>query len=186
MEPQGEIGNPTELSILRAAYFADVDVVGLKKDCPVVAEVPFSSAYKFMATIHEPIPEIDGAGHDDDYVIYAKGAPDRMVKFCADQVKSGVTTGELEPIDEEYWLKQIAVLSSHGLRVLAMCRAYTPKDGITQGDQLGPEFVNDRPENNGRWLTLVGLCAIMDPPRPECVQAIKEAHGAGVRVAMIT
>ena len=33
---------------------------------------------------------------------------------------------------------------------------------------------------------MIGLCAIVDPPRPECAQAIKEAHGAGVRVAMIT
>jgi hypothetical protein len=51
------------------------------------------------------------------------------------------------------------------------------------GQQLGPEFVMDRGEP---WLTLIGLCAIMDPPRPECVAAITEAHGAGVRVAMIT
>lgn len=180
---EGEIGNPTELSILRAAYFADVDVEGLKKACPVVAEVPFSSAYKFMATIHEPDSTIDGTSHPDDYVVYVKGAPDRMVKFCATQAKSGVPTSEEEPINEEYWLEQIAILSSHGLRVLAMCRAYVPKSDITAGDQLGPEFVNGRSE---RWLTLVGLCAIMDPPRPECVQAIKEAHGAGVRVAMIT
>jgi len=38
----GEIGNPTELSILRAAYFGGVDVVGLKESAPVIAEVPFS------------------------------------------------------------------------------------------------------------------------------------------------
>jgi magnesium-transporting ATPase (P-type) len=180
---KNEIGNPTELSILRAAYFADVDVEGIKKESPVVAEVPFSSEYKFMATIHDPLPEIDGEGHDDDYVVYVKGAPDRMVKFCANQCSNGVTSGPVESIKEDYWLEQIAVLSSHGLRVLAMCRAFVPKSDIEAGAQLGQEFVNGRSE---RWLTLVGLCAIMDPPRPECVQAIKEAHGAGVRVAMIT
>ena len=48
---------------------------------------------------------------------------------------------------------------------------------------MKPEFVNGRGEP---WLTIVGLCAIMDPPRPECVEAIKIAHTAGVRVAMIT
>merc|ERR1711878_197568 len=74
--------------------------------------------------------------------------------------------------------------SSHGLRVLALCRSTISKTQVSPGENLGPEFVNGRSE--GRWLTMVGLCAIMDPPRPECVQAIIEAKGAGVRVAMIT
>merc|ERR1719416_13712 len=108
-----------------------------------------------------------------------------MVKQCKYQAKGGVAGEENhEPIDEAYWQEQIAILSSHGLRVLGLCRAEIDKSSIALGDQLGQEFVNGRPE--GKWLTMVGLCAIMDPPRPECVQAIKEAHGAGVRVAMIT
>ena len=64
-----------------------------------------------------------------------------------------------------------------------MTRGVLPKGTVQQGQQLGPDFVMERGEP---WLTLVGLCAIMDPPRPECVAAISEAHGAGVRVAMIT
>eukprot|EP00591_Stephanopyxis_turris_P005738 CAMPEP_0195510962 /NCGR_PEP_ID=MMETSP0794_2-20130614/3446_1 /TAXON_ID=515487 /ORGANISM="Stephanopyxis turris, Strain CCMP 815" /LENGTH=1019 /DNA_ID=CAMNT_0040638489 /DNA_START=99 /DNA_END=3158 /DNA_ORIENTATION=- len=181
---KGEIGNPTELSILRAAYFADVDVNGLKKMAPVIAEVPFNSEYKFMATVHETMEDIDGSGHDDEYVAYVKGAPDRMVKLCSHQAKSGMIDSDKdEPCNQEFWLDQIAILSSHGLRVLAICRSFIPKGDVEAGAQLGPEFVNGR---DTPWLTLVGLCAIMDPPRPECVQAIREAHGAGVRVAMIT
>jgi len=65
-----------------------------------------------------------------------------------------------------------------------LCRATIPKSEIKAGDQLGPEFVNERPKKE--WLTMVGLCAIQDPPRPECIDAISEAHRAGVRVAMIT
>jgi len=179
----GEIGNPTELSILRASYFAGIDIEELKNDCPIVAEVPFSSDYKFMATIHEPCSKDNAPA--GKLVAYVKGAPDRMVKQCKFQAKGG-SDGEdnIEPINEDYWIEQIATLSSHGLRVLGLCRAYIDKDSVTTGDNLGPEFVTGRPE--GKWLTMVGLCAIMDPPRPECVQAIKEAHGAGVRVAMIT
>ena len=177
---QGEIGNPTELSILRASYFAGVDIEQLKTECPIVAEVPFSSDYKFMATIHQSsdVP-------DDKLIAYVKGAPDRMVKVCKYQSKGGVIGDDAqEPINADYWNEQIAILSSHGLRVLGLCRAVIPKDSVKSGEQLGQEFVNGRPE--GAWLTMVGLCAIMDPPRPECVQAIKEAKGAGVRVAMIT
>lgn len=181
---EGEIGNPTELSILRAAYFGGVDVAGMKEGSPIVAEVPFSSEYKFMATIHEPSLENDGSDYMDELVVHAKGAPDRMIPLCKYQAKGGkIAKSELEEVDTAYWVEQIAILSSHGLRVLALTRGSVPKGSVKENDQLGPEFIRDRGEP---WLTIVGLCAIMDPPRPECVQAVSEARHAGVRVAMIT
>jgi len=173
---EGEIGNPTEISILRASYFSGIDINTLKSEQPFHAEVPFSSEYKFMATIHD-------AGDADTFTVYVKGAPDRMVKLCSQQARGGVLS-DLEPCDTNYWIEKIAILSSHGLRVLALCQGTVPRDSVEAGENLGPEFVNGRAE--GKWLTIVGLCAIMDPPRPECVQAIAEAKGAGVRVAMIT
>jgi len=182
---KGEIGNPTELSILRAVYMTGVDIEALKKETPIVAEVPFSSEYKFMATVHKPLDHVDGSGYDGKYIVHAKGAPDRMLKICNKQCKSGsIDPSTYEDIDVAYWTEQIATLSSHGLRVIALTRGTIDESEVSEGDQLGPEFVNERPE--GQWLTMVGLCAIMDPPRPECVQAIAEAHQAGVRVAMIT
>lgn len=177
---EGEIGNPTEISILRAAYFAGLDIEEMKKTCPIVAEVPFSSDYKFMSTIHEPVESIHGNSiPDGKLVAYVKGAPDRMVRLCEWQATS---SNEDVPIDTHFWLEQIGILSSHGLRVLALCTGTTTREEIGTDGDLGPEFVNGK----GSWLTLVGLCAIMDPPRPECVDAIKVAHRASVRVAMIT
>jgi magnesium-transporting ATPase (P-type) len=79
---EGEIGNPTELSILGASYFAGIDVGAMKKDIPVVGEVPFSSEYKFMATVHNPTADIDGSGIEGKYVVHAKGAPDRVLSLC--------------------------------------------------------------------------------------------------------
>lgn len=172
---EGSIGNPTELSILRASYFSGIEIDDLKEAAPLVAEVPFSSEYKFMATVHD-----DGA-KAGQYTVFAKGAPDRMVKYCKTQTRAG-QLDVLEPIDDKYWIEQIAILSSHGLRVLALTRASIPKNQVEEGANLGPEFVNGK----DKWLTMIGLCAIIDPPRPECVDAIKVAHGAGVRVAMIT
>eukprot|EP00538_Stauroneis_constricta_P000292 CAMPEP_0119546092 /NCGR_PEP_ID=MMETSP1352-20130426/649_1 /TAXON_ID=265584 /ORGANISM="Stauroneis constricta, Strain CCMP1120" /LENGTH=1057 /DNA_ID=CAMNT_0007590755 /DNA_START=555 /DNA_END=3728 /DNA_ORIENTATION=- len=179
---EGEIGNPTELSILRACYWAGIEVNPMKDDVPVIAEVPFSSEYKFMATVHDSNEINDGPGMEDVDVVHVKGAPDRMVLLCDKQAKAGLL-GETEPIDTQYWTEQIAILSSHGLRVLALLRGTLPKGEVKKGEQLGPEFVNGR---GGPWLTIMGLCAIMDPPRPECIDAVSEAHGAGVRVAMIT
>ena len=78
----GEIGNPTEISILRASYFADIDIEQMKRNSPIIAEVPFSSEYKFMATVHTPNPENDGIAYNGKYVAHVKGAPDRMIKMC--------------------------------------------------------------------------------------------------------
>jgi magnesium-transporting ATPase (P-type) len=178
---EGEIGNPTELSILRACYWAGINVDSMKEDTPVIAEVPFSSEYKFMATVHASRPENDGDGMEAFDIVHAKGAPDRMIPLCKNQAKAGMLS-ETEEVDRAYWIEQIAILSSHGLRVLALTRGTIPKDSVPQNEQLGAEFVNGK----GAWLTIVGLCAIIDPPRPECVDAVAEAKGAGVRVAMIT
>ena len=180
---QGEIGNPTELSIVRAAYFGGVKVSEVKHSAPVIAEVSFSSEYKFMATVHEPILENDGKDYMNDLVIHVKGAPDRLIPLCKYQANGGnFAISDLEPCDNHFWIEQIAILSSHGLRILALTRGSLRKGSVNQGDQLTASFVQDREP----WLTVVGLCAIMDPPRPECVHAIIEAHRAGVRVAMIT
>eukprot|EP00980_Cylindrotheca_fusiformis_P004498 scaffold961_cov122-Cylindrotheca_fusiformis.AAC.6 len=178
---EGEIGNPTELSILRASYLAGIDVNDMKDSAPIISEVPFSSEYKFMATVHEFREENDGVSKSDKYVIHVKGAPDRMIPMCDKQFKAG-SLNETEPIDRDYWMEQIAILSSHGLRCLALLRGEIEKANVKENENFGPEFVQDK----GQWLTMVGVCAIMDPPRPECVDAVSEATGAGVRVAMIT
>jgi magnesium-transporting ATPase (P-type) len=179
----GEIGNPTELSILRAAYYGDVNISEIKDSSPFIAEVPFSSEYKFMATVHKPVLENDGKDYMNDLVVHVKGAPDRLIPLCKYQANGGsFAVADLEPCDKNFWIEQIAVLSSHGLRVLALTRGSLRSGSVNQGDQLKASFVQDREP----WLTIIGLCAIMDPPRPECVRAIAEAHRAGVRVAMIT
>jgi magnesium-transporting ATPase (P-type) len=179
----GEIGNPTELSILRAAYFGNVNVSEVKDSAPVIAEVPFSSEYKFMSTVHAPVLENDGEDYMNELIVHVKGAPDRLIPLCKYQAIGGsFAKADLQPCDVNFWIEQIAVLSSHGLRVLALTRGSLPHGSVNQGDQLKAGFVQDRDP----WLTIIGLCAIMDPPRPECVQAIAEAHRAGVRVAMIT
>lgn len=176
---EGEIGNPTELSILRATYWTGVDVNAMKDASPIIAEVPFSSDYKFMATVHEYNPENDAPSAEGKLIVHVKGAPDRMVGLCDTQAKAGLIS-ETEPINKEYWIETIATLSSHGLRVLAMLRGTVPAGSVSEGENLKPDFVTSRK------FTMIGLCAIVDPPRPECIDAIDVAHKAGVRVAMIT
>ena len=152
---EGEIGNPTELSILRATYFGGVDVTELKESSPVLAEVPFSSEYKFMATVHHAVEENDTKDYIGKLVVHVKGAPDRLIRYCKFQAIGGsILQNDLEPCDKDYWLDQIAILSSHGLRVLALTRGTLPEGAVKEGEQLGPGFVTDRSEP---WLTIVGL-----------------------------
>jgi len=156
-----EIGNPTELSILRAAYFGEVNVAELKSSSPVIAEVPFSSEYKFMATVHHPVQENDTSDYDGKLIVHVKGAPDRLIRFCKYQAIGGsIRAKDLEPVDRNYWVDQIAILSSHGLRVLALTRGTLEEGSVGDGDQLGPEFVTDRDEP---WLTIVGLVSTAPP-----------------------
>jgi magnesium-transporting ATPase (P-type) len=137
-----------------------------------------------MATVHEPVEANDTSDYLNDLVVHVKGAPDRLLPLSKYQAKGGsVARVSAEPCDYKYWIEQIAILSSHGLRVLMLTRGTVARGQVTNGQQLGPDFILGR---GGPWLTIVGLCAIMDPPRPECVQAVSEAHKAGVRVAMIT
>ena len=84
-----------------------------------------------MATVHEPLRGIDGSEYDGKYVVYAKGAPDRMVNLCSHQAKAGVV-GEAnkEAIDADYWMEQVSILSSYGLRVLALCRGEVNKNEV--------------------------------------------------------
>jgi magnesium-transporting ATPase (P-type) len=180
----GDIGNPTKLAIIRAAYFSGVNIDGLKSAAPQIAEVPFSSEYKFMATIHEPVQGVDSHVGAGDLVVHVKGAPDRVVATCKTQAVAGAVDSE-EAINKKYWLEQLSILSLYGLRVLALCRGGTvPKTSVQNSASLNADFVRKGGEP---WLTMVGLCAIIDPPCPECVDAIKITHKAGVCVAsMIT
>jgi magnesium-transporting ATPase (P-type) len=149
---KGEIGNPTELSILRAAYFAGVNVQDMKASSPIIAEVPFSSEYKFMATVHHPV-ELNDGNFMGSLIVHVKGAPDRLLPCCKLQSVGG-SIQDVEPCDNEYWLNQIAILSSHGLRVLALTRGTVPKESVADGEQLGPDFITGQDEP---WLTLIGL-----------------------------
>jgi magnesium-transporting ATPase (P-type) len=147
----------------------------LRTKIPRIGVIPFESEHKFMCTFHE---------HPEDktkVVMYAKGAPDRLVVRSATQLNGA--TGMIEPISVEFWQQQAMELSSKGLRCLAICTATLDSTAFPDAVAKGSAFLTSAPEP---FLCFLGLAAIMDPPRQECVVAIKEAHEAGVEVKMIT
>jgi magnesium-transporting ATPase (P-type) len=153
------VGQPTEgaLDVLAAKAGADIEAVAR------MAQVPFESAHKFSATLDD----VPGVGR----VVHALGAPDRLLDRATTQLGHD---GELVGVDREAWEHHIDVLSGKGLRVLAA--ASRPADGV-EGIEL---------DDLDSGLTFLGLCGIVDPPRPEVRDAIRESHTAGIRVKMIT
>ena len=159
------IGDPTEGALLVLAAKAGLDGAQWQTRLPRLAEIPFDSAHKFMATLHRA---------DDGALLYLKGAPDVLLPRCSQIVTD---TGVL-PLDQawrERVLQQNGQLAAQALRVLAVARRRLPLPGDSAG--LAQE---------AQQLELLGLIGLIDPPRPEARTAIAECHSAGICVKMIT
>lgn len=159
------LGDPTEGALVVAAAKAGLFTSELEKDQPRLKEIPFDSDRKLMTTIHP---------WDGKYVAYVKGAPDVLISrskyiFKANQVRP-LTQDDIEEIS-----KANKAMASHALRVLAL--AYRPLD------ELPEEPTSEEIENE---LIFVGLIGMIDPPRPEAIEAIKTCKRAGIRPVMIT
>lgn len=126
--------------------------------------IPFDAKHRFMATLHH--------NHDRQASIYVKGAPEQILAMCTHQRGSA---GGTDRLDADYWHKQANIIASKGQRVLAFAvRSVMPEHAILEfSDVQGT-------------LTLLGLVGMIDPPRPETIQAVKQCQAAGIVVKMIT
>ena len=168
----GEIvGDPTEAALVVLAAKGGLDVDETRRLHLRIAEVPFDSEYKFMATFHEV--EEDGKKVVRSYV---KGAPDVLL---ARSTEARDVDGSSIPIDEhrERVMAENDRLAGEGLRVLAVAS----KDFDASSFDRGAEHVDDV-----QGLTLLALVAIVDPARKEAKEAIAECKEAGIRARMIT
>ncbi|GAB3602718.1 cation-translocating P-type ATPase [Microbacterium aureliae] len=153
------VGDPTEAALVLLARACGVDTGRHRR----LDEIPFDAETRLMATSDS----VDGAAP----VLTVKGAPDRVLALCADQ---RAATGATEPLDEDFWDREVARLGGQGMRVLAAAVSTRPVPA-------GPLTTSSLAD-----LTLLGVVAIADPPRPEAVAAIAECRRAGIRVIMIT
>jgi calcium-translocating P-type ATPase len=156
-------GDPTE-----GALYPFAAKIGLDRKTEQSAHrridlIPFESEHKFMATLNE-----DGAGKQ---MLLVKGAPEIILEHCDRQ-----QAGEPAPIQRGYWLQMSDKLAAQGERVLAM--AWQEQPDVKAGSLASA----DLPTN----LVLLGLIGLLDPPREEAIEAVKECHGGGIRVTMIT
>ena len=170
------IGDPTEAALVVLAAKIGVDAEATRESVPRALEVPFDSEYKFMATFHARPAEIHGPAVTSPWFMAVKGGPDVVLQRCS----SALRAGEVVPLEEmrEELLAANRRLSEKGLRVLAFAAR-----GL--GDESMQEARND-PMGAVRDLVFVGLVGIIDPLRPEAVESVHTALGAGIDVRMIT
>ena len=158
-------GDPTE-----GALYPFGNKLGLERKAeqdayPRIDAIPFESEHKFMATLHK-----DAGGKQ---FILVKGAPEIILEHCDRQATKG---GQPATINRDHFMKASDKLAAQGERVLGL--AWLEDPGVKAGN-LSPA---DLPKN----LVLLGLIGLLDPPRKEAIEAVKECHAGGIRVTMIT
>ncbi|TDE92601.1 HAD family hydrolase [Occultella glacieicola] len=173
LDGESLIGDPTEGALIVLGAKGGLDIAQTRAALPRVAEVPFDSDYKFMATFHEMT---DDAGRP---VVrcYVKGAPDVLVARSTSIRLPGGSLAAVTDANRSVALKANEAIANAGERVMA----------IAQRD-LEPDLVRPDSDLIGLvdGLTLLALVGIVDPPRPEAKVAIAECRKAGIRVRMIT
>ncbi len=153
-------GDPTEIALFEMAETARFLRKPLERELPRIAEVPFTSERKQMTTLHR-----DG----ESVLVFSKGAPEILIERCE---KVMLEDGE-QTIDADRWMADVEQLSERGYRVLALaCKrlAALPEDL----------------EEAERGLTLLGVVALIDPPREGVLGAVQDCNTAGITSVMIT
>ncbi|MCK9152323.1 cation-translocating P-type ATPase [Methanobacterium alcaliphilum] len=161
----GALGDPTEAALLVAAQKIGFNWEAEMEKMPRFLEIPFDSKRKTMSSIHQK---------PDKKVVYIKGAPKKIISL-SNYIS---INGKQEPLSEKKkseLIKNHDELASLGLRILAMGYRNLPDD-----------LTKFSPENVEKDITLVGMVAMQDPPRPEIKDAVAECHRSGIRIIMIT
>jgi P-type Ca2+ transporter type 2C len=152
-------GDPTEGALIVSAMKAGLKLEEEKAGFPQVSIIPFESERGFMATLHE---------HEGKKLIFLKGAPEKVLEMCS-RAPAG------DSLRPEKVFEMAEHFAEDGMRVLAM--AY--KEGEGDLRELSHQHIEG-------GFTLAGLQGMIDPPRPEAVDAVKGCKEAGIRVVMIT
>jgi len=167
------IGDPTEAALVVLAAKLGVDAEETRRRYPRLAEVPFDSEYKFMATFHRVT--VDGAEHIIELV---KGAPDVVVARCS-QVGGPLSGSQIPIADGRPGVDEANLrMGRQGLRVLAFAAR------LVGDDELATMTADPMALTTG--LSFVGMAGIIDPLRLEAKSAVRTALAAGIDVRMIT
>jgi Ca2+-transporting ATPase len=155
------VGDPTEAALLVAAAKAGIELGDRKKE--VLHEIPFDSDRKAMSVLLR--------ADDSRTVMYTKGAPEIILNKCTVELRDGSIV-ELNDERRRELRASSSGMAARALRVLAL--------GFRE--HL-PEEVPKYDEND---LVFAGMVGMIDPPRQEAIEAVRQCRAAGIRPIMIT
>jgi Ca2+-transporting ATPase len=174
LDGEALIGDPTEGALIVLAEKGSVSIEGSRKMYPRVAEVPFDSDYKFMATFHN-------MKNDQGQPVvraFVKGAPDVLIaRGSYFWLPGGAEPVRISDENRHLALAENERMAKAGERVMVVARrdfdpvSFDPKAKLI-------DLMQD--------LTLMAMVGIVDPPRTEARDAIAKCHSAGIQVRMIT
>lgn len=159
-------GEPTEAALVEWADKLEMPKTTLAEEFPRVAEAPFDSMRKMMSTVHSSLKK--------GYVQYTKGAPDVVLDHCTKAYIDGKKVDMTDEVRADI-LALNKEMADKALRVLCVAmKSYTEIPESEEAEYLEKE------------LCYIGLAGMIDPVRPEVVDAIAECRSAGIRPVMIT
>ena len=159
-----EIGDPTEVALINYASKNNLNYKEIRNSNNRLNELPFDSDRKLMSTINKV---------DKETLMFTKGAPDIVFSRCKYALEDGELVAINQDIIDEY-KKVNEEFSNKALRVLAFA-SKTVKD-----ENFEPS-IEDEDD-----LTLIGIMAMIDPPREEVYEAVENAKKSGIKTVMIT
>jgi len=155
-------GDPTEGALIVSAIKAGCEEHQINKKYSRVDILPFESDRQYMATLNKDTK-------NDRNIIFLKGSIEKSLEIC-DYEASGA---EIAAINKENILLHAEDYASKGLRVLAIAKK------VTSADTIEDELLKDK-------FVFLGLQAMMDPPRSEAIEAVRDSKRAGINIIMIT
>ncbi len=163
------IGNPTEGALLLWLFDNNVDFVRIRDKAKIVKQLPFTTKYKYMATVVE-------TATPGNYVLYVKGAPEIVLKRCATVMKSDGEAG-IAWVREEVEAKMLEY-QNKAMRTLGFAYKY-----ITESE-LDTVFVNSKLQVED--LCFLGIVGIIDPIRDDVADSVKDCLNAGISIKIVT
>lgn len=156
----GIIGDPTEGALKVSARKAGI----VEEHAHRYAEIPFDSSTKFMAVL------VRNNGNRKRY-IFVKGAPEIILSKCTHMQDHD---GKALPLEREEVLDTAASFAGDALRTLGFAFK-----------EVAPECV-DLSNEDLTGLTFAGLQGMIDPPKPDAIEAVGQCKTAGIRTIMVT
>ncbi|MFI2489245.1 cation-translocating P-type ATPase [Promicromonospora kroppenstedtii] len=165
--PDEGAGDPTEVALLRAASALGADVAVDVRTGRRLRQFHFDPGLRLMSTVDRV------AGRA---VVHTKGAPEAVLDRAAGMLAPDGETRAMTAQDRRMLADVVAGYARDGLRLLAVAHRVLP-DGAS---------LPTRREDAERDLVLLGVVAMVDPPRPEVAESVARCHTAGIRLIVVT